>query len=144
MRIDDKRGFTLIEVLVAVAIVSIGLMAVAGMQTTAITGNSSSRDVSMATQLAEEMVDRVRINGGTTPEDYNGIDTSGVCGGADPVLGDCVQWQARLAGSGLTSVTGTVTVTADTPITNAATVVVNVTWSGRSVSFTTIVETLLT
>jgi len=86
MNIVNNKGFTLIEVLVAIVIVSIGLLAVAGMQNTAIYGNASSRDATYAIQLAEEMVDRIRVNAGDTPEIYDNITTT-ICAGSDPALG---------------------------------------------------------
>lgn len=155
MNLSDKKGFTLIEVLVAVTIVSIGLMAIAGMQSTAISGSRSANDLTIAIQLAEEMVERIRINGGGSPEGYNGIDTSNSCAGSDPALGDCTQWKNRLAeaNSGILNAVGTITVTADSPASDMAKVIVTVTWGNsgviglagqRSITFTTIVETVLT
>lgn len=143
----NQKGFTLVEVLVAVGIVSIGLIAVASMQSTAIMGNSSARDATIAVQLAEEMVDRIRVNGGTTPVDYNGIDTNNACGGVDPVLGDCTQWRARLldtTGLGLPGARGVVTVTDNSPIAKTAAISVTVTWgtiATRTVTFRTVMET---
>ena len=141
----DNRGFSIIEVLVSITIVSIGLLAAAAMQTTAITANGTARDGTIGIQLAEEMVDRIRINAGITPQDYNGIDTNGACGGADPALGDCTQWAARLAASGLPAARGLVTVSAvDAPLARTRTVNVTVNWGNatpRTVTFTTIIET---
>src|SRR3989338_9394595 len=147
MNIVNNKGFTLIEVLVAIVIVSIGLLAVAGMQNTAIYGNASSRDATYAIQLAEEMVDRIRVNAGDTPGIYNNIDTNNNCAGlTDPALGDCTQWRARLidASLGLSGARGTITVTDDSPISKAATITVTITWGSittRSITFTTIMET---
>jgi type IV pilus assembly protein PilV len=145
MEMRNSRGFTIIEVLVSITIVTIGLLAAAAMQTTAITANGTARDGTIGIQLAEEMVDRIRINAGITPQDYNGIDTNGACGGADPVLGDCTQWAARLVASGLPAARGQVSVSAvDAPLARTRTVNVTVTWGNgtpRTVTFTTIVET---
>ena len=146
MNIVNNKGFTLIEVLVAIVIVSIGLLAVAGMQNTAIYGNASSRDATYAIQLAEEMVDRIRVNAGDTPEIYDNITTT-ICAGSDPALGDCTQWQSRLQTSGLSSATGEVDVVTNVPISETATITVTVTWgsiTSRSVTVTTILETWLT
>lgn len=143
----NQKGFTLLEVLVAIVILSIGLLAVAAMQTTAIVGNTSAMNRSRAIGLAEEMADRVRVNAGDTPNIYNGINTSGNCVGSEPALGDCTQWQARLSASGLPSAYGEVAVTVDSPISKTATITVTVTWgigATGSVKFTTIMETWLT
>jgi len=145
MNILDDGGFTLLEVLVAIVIISIGLLAVAGMQTTAITANSSANNLTLALQLAEEMVDRIRVNGGDTPEIYDNLDTGNCAGLTDTTArGDCNQWQTRLAGSGLSNAQGTVRVLTNNPISNTATVTVIVRWgtvSTRTVTFTTIMET---
>jgi len=157
MNTFNQKGFTLLEVLVAIVIVSIGLLAVAGMQTTAITANASAKDATIAIQLAEEMVDRIRVNAGDTPETYHGLDTNGgtatTCTGLtaqnDPALGDCIQWRSRLqdASLGLSGAKGTITVTDDSPISKAAIVTITITWgtiSTRSITFRTIMETWLT
>jgi len=157
MNTFNQKGFTLLEVLVAIVIVSIGLLAVAGMQTTAITANASAKDATVAIQLAEEMADRIRLNAGDTPETYHGLDTNGgtatTCTGLtaqnDPALGDCIQWRSRLqdASLGLSNAIGTVTVTKDSPISKTATITVTVTWgaiTARTVKFITIMETWLT
>ncbi len=146
MKMHDKNGFSLIEVLFAIVILSIGLLTLAGMQTTAMSGNTSAKDLTIAVQLAEEMVDRIRVNAGDTPNIYDGIDTGAGCGGyADPALGDCTQWQTRLAASGLSNITGTVNVTTNDPINKTTTITVQITWgSNHAVAFTTIMETWLT
>ena len=147
LRKSNDKGFTLLEVLVSVVIVSIGLLGVAAMQTTAILGNTSAINRTRALGLAEEMVDRIRVNAGSTPNIYDAINTSGVCGGSEPALGDCTQWQTRLQASGLSNAFGTVAVTTDSPITKSATITVTVTWgigATGSVTFTTIMETWLT
>ncbi|MBI5236391.1 MAG: type IV pilus modification protein PilV [Deltaproteobacteria bacterium] len=151
---NNQKGFTLLEVLVAIGIVSVGLLAVASMQTTALQGNTSARDVTIAVQLAEEMLDRIRVNGGVTPVNYNGIDTNNNCatpvGLTDPVLGDCTQWRARLldtTGLGLPGARGVVSVTADSPIAKTAAISVTITWGllgTRTVTLSTVMETWAT
>ncbi|MBI5327108.1 MAG: type IV pilus modification protein PilV [Deltaproteobacteria bacterium] len=153
----NNKGFTLLEVLIAIVVVSIGLLAVAGMQTIAIRGNASASEGTIAIQLAEEMVDRIRLNAGAAPAIYNGLDTNGgtstTCAGLtaqnDPALGDCIQWRSRLqdVNLGLSNARGQVAVTADSPISKTATITVTVTWgavSTRTVQFITIMETWLT
>lgn len=147
MNLKNQKGFTLLEVLVAIVILSIGLLGAAAMQTTAILGNTSAINRTHALGLAEEMVDRIRVNAGNTPNIYNGINTNGACAGSEPALGDCTQWQARLQTSSLPNAVGTVAVTTDSPISKTATITVIVTWgigATGSVTFTTIMETWLT
>ncbi|MBI4745954.1 MAG: type IV pilus modification protein PilV [Deltaproteobacteria bacterium] len=144
---SDNKGFTLIEVLISVFLLSVGLLAVAAMQTTAMTGSTSSNNTTLSTQLAEEMVDRIRMNGGTAPNIYNNLDTGNCAGLVDPALGDCTQWSGRLLSSGLPGATGAVVVVQDSPISKTATVTVKVTWGltgTRSTIVNTIIETWLT
>jgi len=53
MQIDNENGFTLIEVLVALTIFSIGLLALASMQVTSLRGNANAQVLTSATTLAE-------------------------------------------------------------------------------------------
>jgi type IV pilus assembly protein PilV len=146
--IHNSSGFTMIEVLVAVVIITVGLLAVDGMQTSAVLGNRSSNNLTIATQLAEEMVDRIRANAIDSPQLYNAIDTNIACAGADPALGDCTQWQTRLQASGLPGARGQVTVTNNSPMAKTATITVTLTWGTgvaiRTIQFTTIMETWIT
>lgn len=56
------RGFTMIEVLVAIVIVSFGLLGVAGLMVTGIQYTHSAQQRAVATQLAYDMIDRIRSN----------------------------------------------------------------------------------
>lgn len=144
--INSEKGFTLIEVLVAVFLLAIGMMSAASMQSTAISGNKFSKDTSLAIELAEEMVDRIRINSGKEPHKYHNIDTSGDCTGSDPKLGDCKQWKLRMEDDnlGLANAIGTVTVEPVTPTSDwsngvpvpyTATITVNVSWDSGGANY---------
>lgn len=50
-------GFTLIEVMIAIGVLSIGLLALASMQITAVKGNSHSNRVTSATNLAQDKIE---------------------------------------------------------------------------------------
>ena len=56
----DNRGFTLIELLIAITVLAIGLLAVAGLQATAIKGNLHGNTISQATSLAEDRIEAIR------------------------------------------------------------------------------------
>lgn len=56
------RGFTLIEVLVTLIILSVGLLGVAGIQLYALKSNDSAYLRSQASLYANEMMDRMRAN----------------------------------------------------------------------------------
>jgi len=55
--IRNENGFTLIETLMAMAIISIGLLGLAALQTSAITGNSRAQKQSMAILLAGNRIE---------------------------------------------------------------------------------------
>jgi type IV pilus assembly protein PilV len=57
-----QRGITLLEVLVALIVLSIGLIGLAGLQSTSLRMNNSAYMRSQATALAYDMADRVRAN----------------------------------------------------------------------------------
>ncbi len=57
-----QRGMTLLEVLVALLVLSIGLMGLAGLQGTSLHMNNSAYQRSQATALAYDIADRVRAN----------------------------------------------------------------------------------
>jgi len=55
------NGFTLIEVMIAMVVLSVGLLAIAGMQISAIKGNSQASKITMATALIEEKLAGYKI-----------------------------------------------------------------------------------
>jgi type IV pilus assembly protein PilV len=55
-------GFTLIEVLVTIVVVSIGLLGLAGLQINGLRANVSSEARSKATLLANDIIERMRAN----------------------------------------------------------------------------------
>jgi type IV pilus assembly protein PilV len=67
-----QRGFTLIEVLVAIVVFSIGLIGLAGMMVVAVKTNHSAYLRTQAGHLAQAMADRIRSNLGQVNQ-YNGV-----------------------------------------------------------------------
>jgi type IV pilus assembly protein PilV len=59
---SGTRGFTLIEVLVSVLVLSIGLLGLASLQATSLRFNNDSSAQTQATYLANDMADRMRAN----------------------------------------------------------------------------------
>ena len=57
-----NTGFTLIEVLIAMLVLAVGLLGLAGLQATSLKNNQSAYNRSQATQLAYDMADRMRAN----------------------------------------------------------------------------------
>jgi type IV pilus modification protein PilV len=54
---DNNKGFTLLEVLVGLVILSIGLLAIAGMQVTSIRGNFFSKNITEANYVAMDRLE---------------------------------------------------------------------------------------
>ncbi len=65
-----QAGFSLIEVMIAMAILAIGLLGLAGLQGTAINGNRHGNTISQATILAQETLEQIRN------ADYDDITTT--------------------------------------------------------------------
>lgn len=117
-------GFNLIEVMIAVVLLSLGLLGMALLQTTALRTGQSSSERTVATMLAYQILDMVRTNR-VQAASYNliraadfdaaGEGRTGICAaGADP---PSPQWQADrdawvcAARRALPDATGSVTVT---------------------------------
>ena len=57
-----KAGFTLLEVLVALVVLSIGLLGLSGLQTSSLRNNHSAFLRSQATVVTNDIIDRMRAN----------------------------------------------------------------------------------
>jgi type IV pilus assembly protein PilV len=144
-----ESGFTLLEGMIATVILSVGVIAMGAMQGIAITRNVDSTELTLATNLASEMLERIQFNRRNVTA-YAGIDTNNPC--VLPALqtmaqGDCLQWQAMMANqaasgisqaSVLTGVRGVVTVNpvVTVPPLNQSRVNVVITWTGRNMGTT--------
>nr|WP_174482605.1 type IV pilus modification protein PilV [methanotrophic endosymbiont of Bathymodiolus puteoserpentis (Logatchev)] len=67
MKFNKKTGFTLIEVLIAMVVLAVGLLGLAGLQATSLKNNQSAYNRSQATQLAYDIADRMRANAAPDP-----------------------------------------------------------------------------
>ena len=154
---SSQKGFTLMEVLVALVILSIGLLGVAGMQINGMKGNHNAFLRSQALQYAYEMLDMMRANRtAATSATYTSNYT--IAADKNPAtelktgvaLADLQEWRRGLDGtanaaSGLPGGTGAIAVTANAD--NTWTVNISVAWTeGRLADDTTpsvVVETKL-
>ena len=105
-----SRGFTLIEVLIAIFVLAIGLLGVAGMQAFAVKNTQSANFRLVASMLATDITDRMRsnyegvINGYYNKPlvaDYNSpmaaCATSAGCTPEQLAQNDLAEWAARVA-----------------------------------------------
>ncbi len=73
---SKQQGFTLIEVLVSMVILSIGLLGLAGLQTTGLRNNQSAYFASQAAIYANDMFERMRANRTAALADNYNIDAN--------------------------------------------------------------------
>ncbi|MBT8130924.1 MAG: type IV pilus modification protein PilV [Gammaproteobacteria bacterium] len=132
-----QKGFTLIEVLIAVIVLGIGLTGMAGLQIVSLRGSQQAYQRTQATIYAYDVLDRMRANVVATRNgDYDTAiddDTSALelcfgasanCTPAEFADHDRRQWRTELAnqlGGGVGSI-GTVTASGETVVT------INVRW----------------
>jgi type IV pilus assembly protein PilV len=133
MKKRDDRGFTLVEMMAAATILGVGVMGMAAMQGISFTKNVDANDLSVVTNVASDMMERIQ-NNRRYAWAYNNLQTAGVgnclAGGipAPPpaapfradlplsiattraVQGDCTQWRALVLATNLTNVQGVVQV----------------------------------
>ena len=57
---DNVNGFTLIEVMIAIVILSFGLLGMASLTVGIIKGNNLSNDLTTATTLAQDKIEKIR------------------------------------------------------------------------------------
>ena len=60
--VPRQRGFSLVEVMVALAILSVGALGMAGLQTVTVRINNTALVESQAATLAQDLMERVRAN----------------------------------------------------------------------------------
>ena len=103
----QQSGFTMLEVLVAIVVLSFGLLGLAGLQADGLRNNTSAYLRSQATLMAYDMLDRMRANMqgvesgdynnlmSTTPSDPGCISTG--CSVALMASHDAYEWSQKLA-----------------------------------------------
>jgi type IV pilus assembly protein PilV len=115
--IVKQSGFTLIEVLVAIVVLSLGLLGLAGLQAASLRNNQTAYYRGIATQQAYDMADRLRANlAGVRAGNYNNLAGlpgtnpncfSAACSAANMAISDQRQWNTMNAAL-LPNGTGTV------------------------------------
>lgn len=109
-----SSGFTLIEILITLLILSIGLLGMASLQVHGLRSNQSAYLKSQASMLTYDMADRMRANAvRAIAGDYTDFDTDGVvpadpgcsddatgCTAAQISTTDMAEWARRINGTG--------------------------------------------
>lgn len=119
-------GFTLLEVLIAMTLLSVGLLGTLGLTTGVIRGNFFSKNVSTATVIAETQLEEVQRRG------YTGANTTNFPAGKQVVtMGNATFGRET-------------TITDDSPAANMKRVRVKVTWNeGAAGNKEVLLETIL-
>lgn len=90
-----QQGFSLLEVLIAVLILSFGLLGVAAMQVRTLQGTQSSNFRSNAAMLTQEIIDAMRANRVRATEYQIGMG-SDIPGGEGTAAIDLANWRQRI------------------------------------------------
>jgi type IV pilus assembly protein PilV len=135
MRPADMRssaGFSLIEVLVAIVILAIALLGMAGLTAASMRGNNTAFYRSQATVLADDILDRMRSNVGPARGGQYNIAAGPVyvAGPGTMALFDCEEW-VNLVGTSLPGGIGTVSVLNDVAT-------IRISWDEGENTFTTV------
>ena len=106
---NKNKGFTLMEVLVALAVLSIGLLGMAGMQLFSLKSSQSAYFQSQASYFANDIIDKVRanpvgFNNGDYDSEYSSIPgsitncqtTTATCTPAQLAVFELTQWKCSL------------------------------------------------
>jgi type IV pilus assembly protein PilV len=129
----NARGFTLVEVLVSLVVLSIGLLGMARLILLSSHSNDRAYMRSQATALAYEMLDNMRANAAaavahsydtplSTVPANPGSCAGSACSQTQLALYDVYNWKQHLAGGALPSGTGSVVTSTSTPV--SATIIV--------------------
>jgi type IV pilus assembly protein PilV len=98
--LSNQSGFTLVEVLVALVILAIGLLGVAGLQNRSLSGNQGALYRSQAVLYANDIIERMRVNrvqSRVVPSPYT-IALGAAAAGTvpDPAKADLDDWKAEV------------------------------------------------
>jgi type IV pilus assembly protein PilV len=96
-RCHRTKGFTLIEALVALVVLSVGLLGVAGLQMIGLRANLSAASRTQASYLADDIIDRMRANTtGVTNGEYAPLAFGATIAGTTTAAKDVQAWVAEL------------------------------------------------
>ncbi|MEW6669607.1 MAG: prepilin-type N-terminal cleavage/methylation domain-containing protein [Thermodesulfobacteriota bacterium] len=124
--LDGNAGFTLLEVIIAISILTFGLLAVASMQASSIRGNALAGGVTESSTWALDRIERLAALSYTSASLSSGTHTD-----TSPPAGFTVTW----------------TVTDNSPFTDVKTLLLTVSWSeggvAKSLSFRRLIPRII-
>jgi len=103
---QGQKGLSLVESMIALLVISVGLLGIASLQITAMNMNASALHHSQAVWIAYNITDRIRANISEF-NNYDGIDTSigysqdcvtNTCSTAQMLTADAADWQVMVSG----------------------------------------------
>ena len=92
----NKKGFTLIEVLIGLIFLAIGLLAIGALQVTSTRGNFFSNNLTQATYVAQDRLESLKNLSFTDPQIQNG--SSG--NGTETISGIVYNWSYNVVANG--------------------------------------------
>jgi type IV pilus assembly protein PilV len=131
-----NRGFSLIEVLIAILVLSMGLLGNAGLVAASLKNSNTAYYRSQASLQAADILDRMRAN---LPNDrtlrlaeaaYYIVTLNGTCGGSGLANTECTEWRQSIAAT-LPAGTGAVSVS------NTGLTTITIQWGNPTESFVT-------
>lgn len=145
---NKEQGMTFIEVLVALVIMVTGILGAVAMQATAKKGSFDAMQRSLASSLAQDIIERMRSNDATLLASYAGADYGAVLGVSVPacssvagctsenmIINDIYEWERALMGADVKSAddknSGGLVDTRACITVNGSAVDVVITWQGR-------------
>ena len=99
-----QQGLSLLEAMIALVIISVGLLGIAALQNNALKQNNSAYWHSQAVWMAHDMAERIRANrsvintyiGIDTTNNYNQDCQTATCSAADMINADAEDWKAAV------------------------------------------------
>lgn len=95
-RASSQRGVTLLEVLIAVVVLSLGMLGLAGLQTNALRNNQSSMERSMAIVESYSIADAMRVDRANAESGAFNIGIDGTPTGNTFAANELIKWRNRL------------------------------------------------
>lgn len=147
MRIGNQRGFSLIEALIAMVLLSVGLLAAGLMQIGGIKANANAAGRTFGVGLAQSIMDDLRSRAlddallVDTGNRGNGLDDGMATGGSNPVPANADQAPGQVTGSDGRTYSVFWNVADDVPVTGTKTVRLFVYWNDSKFGLNKVITT---